>query len=122
MIKKKRRFSRIPFRVRAEMIVGGIKYNAEEITNLSVGGCLLPIHADLKTGSACRIKVLLSETGSEISVKVSGNVVRCSTKAVAVQFTHIDPISFFHLQNIMRYNSPNPGQFEMEKLNRSQCV
>ncbi len=114
MIKDKRRFSRVPFRVNAEMMVNGILYNAGEITNLGVGGCLLPVKADLKPGTVCRMKILLSGTSSEVSIKVNGTIIRCDPKAIAVKFTHIDPDSLFHLQNIVRYNSPEPDEFELE--------
>ena len=43
MSEERRRFTRIPFRVKAEMTVSDVLYKAEEISNLSVGGCLLPI-------------------------------------------------------------------------------
>jgi len=43
MTDEQRRFSRVSFRVRAEMTVNNVLYSSEEINNLSVGGCLLPI-------------------------------------------------------------------------------
>lgn len=114
MFVEKRRFTRVTFRVKAEMTVNAVLYTAEEINNLSVGGCLLPITAGLEPGSACHVRILLSGTSSELRVKVDGNVVRCNHGAVTIKFTHIDPDSLFHLQNIVRYNSPDPDTVEWE--------
>lgn len=69
MAEEKRRFTRIHFRVKAEMTVNDVLYRAGEISNLSVGGCLLPVRADLEPGSVCHIRMLLSGTSSELSVR-----------------------------------------------------
>lgn len=114
MSEEKRRFSRIPFSVKAEMTVNDVLYRAEEISNLSVGGCLLPIRADLEPGSVCHVRILLSGTSSELSVRVDGEVTRCDHRALAIKFTHIDPDSLFHLHNIVRYNSLDPDAVEGE--------
>ncbi|MBW2078282.1 MAG: PilZ domain-containing protein [Deltaproteobacteria bacterium] len=117
MFVEKRRFTRLPFRVKAEMTVNDVLYSAEEINNLSVGGCLLPITADLEPGSACHVRILLSGTSSELSLRVAGNVVRCDYGAIAVKFTDIDPDNLFHLQNIVRHNSSDPDAVERELRN-----
>ena len=114
MSDEKRRFSRIPFRVNVEMAVGDVRYTAGGIENLSVGGCLLPIEAQLDTGKACRLRIALSETEDGPHVAVDGEVVRCGSGTVAVRFTSIDPDSLFHLKNIIRYNFPNTYQLEKE--------
>jgi hypothetical protein len=96
------------------MSVGKMRYSAEDINNLGVGGCLLPIKADLKPGTPCDIRIRLSGTSGGLSVRVSGKIARCHPETVAVQFTHIDPDSLFHLQNIVLYNSPDPDTAEQE--------
>ena len=114
MVVEKRRFTRVPFRVKAEMTVNYVLSSAEEISDLGVGGCLLPITADLEQGNACHVRILLSGTSSELSVRVEGEIVRCKTGAIAIKFTHIDPDSLFHLQNIIRYNSSDSDPVEQE--------
>ena len=114
MVAEKRRFARIPFGVKAEMKANDVLYCVDGINNLSVGGCLLPITIDLKPGTTCRIRILLSGTSSELSVSVNGSIVRCEHEATGIKFTHIDPDSLFHLQNIIRYNSLDPEAVERE--------
>ncbi len=114
MTDEKRRFSRVPFRVRAEMTIHNVLYSSEEINNLSVGGCLLPIKVAVETGTKCNLKILLSGTNSELSVRIEGQIIRCESEAVAVKFTQIEPDSLFHLQNIIRYNYPDTDKVEHE--------
>ncbi len=113
----KRRFTRVPFRVKAEMTVNDVLYSSEKINNLSLNGCLLPIEADLKLGTECHVRILLSATNSELSVQVEGKIIRCEACAVAIKFTGIEPDSLFHLQNIIRYNFENTETIEQEISN-----
>ncbi|MBU0988348.1 MAG: PilZ domain-containing protein [Proteobacteria bacterium] len=111
---EKRRFTRVPFKVKVEMTVNKVLYWADGIDNLSVGGCLLPVEADLETGTTCHLKILLSGTNSELSVQVDGEIIRCESGAVAVKFVQIEPDSLFHLRNIVRYNYPDSEKVEQE--------
>ena len=114
MPEEKRRFSRVSFSVKAELTVDGVLYIADEITNLSVGGCLLPIEADLEPETACLLKIVLSGTATELSIQVEGKIVRCKSGTIAVRFTKIEPDGLFHLQNIIRYNYPDTDKVEYE--------
>lgn len=114
MAQEKRRFSRIPFRIEAEMMADDELYRSGEVINLGVGGCLLPITGEFKPGTACHLKFMLSGASSELSIRVEGEIIRRKPGAVAVKFTQIDPDSLFHLQNIIRYNSQDPEAVEQE--------
>ena len=114
MSDEKRRFTRIPFKVKAEINLAGKLQTVEEINNLSVGGCMLPIVAQLEPGTSCKVRILLGGTADEVAVNIDGEVVRCLPDAVAVKFTRIDPDSLFHLQNIIRYNSPDADAIDNE--------
>ena len=111
---EKRRFSRVLFRVEAEMTVNDVVYRAEEVSNISVGGCLLPITADLEVGTECHVKISLTGTTEDLSVQVDGQVLRCAPGAVAIKFIRIDLDSFCHLQNIVRFNSLDPDRVAKE--------
>jgi len=109
-----RRFSRIPFKVNAELTLPDTSHTVQEINNLSVGGCMLPLLLNLEPGIPCRIKIMLEGTTEEMSVRAEGKVIRSTPDGIAVQFTGIDPDSLFHLQNIIRYNSPDADLIEFE--------
>ena len=114
MIEDKRRFTRIPFTVKAEVRAANVLYSIEEFSNLSIGGCLVPITAQLESGTECQVEVLLSGTSSELTLRVEGEVVRSLPESVAIRFTRIDPDSLFHLQNIIRHNAQDPDKIEAE--------
>ena len=122
MSDEKRRFSRIPFRVNAELTVGEKSFLVEEIQNLSIGGGLFPIEEELKAGEICRIEIILEGSSSELSIYVSGEVIRSSDGSTAIQFTRIDPDSLFHLQNIIRFNAPDPDVIEEEIRNHPGII
>ncbi len=110
----KRRFSRIPFKVNAEITVDNVVYPVAEIKNLSIGGGFFPLDADLVSGAVCHVKIILNGTSSELSINVSGQILRSTPGSVAIHFTSIDPDSLFHLQNIIRYNASDPDSIENE--------
>lgn len=122
MPEEKRRFTRIPFKLKAELKVNNVLYKAKEIKNLSIGGCLLPIDADLDPGTPCYIKISLSGTNTRLSIQVEGQILRVSQSEVAVKFTRIGPDSLYHLQNIVLYNSSDPDEVESEIENHPGIV
>lgn len=117
MSDENRRFSRIPFKVEVELRIDDNLYRCEEISNLSVGGCLLPIKKDLPADAPCTIKIILEGAAEKLNVLIEGEIVRTVPEGVAVKFTRIDPESLFHLQNIIRYNAPDADAIEQE-INR----
>ena len=114
MQEEKRKFTRVPFRVKAEMTVADDVLVVESINNLSVGGCLLAMAETIPTDTECFLKIFLSGTTSEVAVAVDGRITWCEAGAVAVKFTRIEPDSLVHLQNIVRYNYPDTDKVEEE--------
>ncbi len=114
MSEEKRRFTRVPFKVEAEIQIDDTLYHTEDISNLSVGGCLLPIQGDFEVGTSCRVKISLGGTSSELNVRVEGEIARNTPEGIAVKFTGVDLDSLFHLKNIVRYNSSDADAVEKE--------
>lgn len=114
MAENKRRFTRIPFKVKAQIIIDGSLHSTAELSNLGIGGCFLPAGEDLNVGTHCLIVILLSENGSDVNLQVEGVVVRCEADGVAIRFKQIDPDSLFHLKNIIRYNTIDSKSIENE--------
>jgi len=110
----KRRFTRFTLNMNSTLYIGNVSYNVDTITNLSIGGCLLPIHADLESGAPCSLTIRLGMPESEVSIKIEGIIIRSEHGDVAVKFTGIDPDSLFHLQMLARYNSHDTEKVEEE--------
>jgi hypothetical protein len=118
---EKRRFTRIRFNMAAELTVNDIAYSFSQVDNLSVGGCALETCLKVETGSSCRFWLPLEAT-TALGVEAHGKVVRCDGKAISIQFTRISPESLFHLQNIIRFNAPDPDRIEGEISERPGLV
>ncbi len=114
MSDENRRFTRIPFTIHTEIEVNGETHTTENINNLSVGGCLLPCAVKLSPGTGCRVKIRLQGTTEEIAIRIDGEIVRTTPEGLAIKFVRIDPESLYHLQNVIRYNSPDADIIESE--------
>jgi len=114
----KRRFSRIPLHFPATLIVANTEvYDIHELTNLSIGGCLVPLDEDIIEGTCCTITIRLAGGLGNTPVNVAGEVVRHDRNYIAVKFTRISPGDLYHLQNLIRYNAPDPDMIEEEIQN-----
>ena len=109
-----RRFTRIPFKMNTKIVINDEDFSTDDITNLSVGGCLLPLNIEVSPGTSCQIKITLEGTTDEMAIRIEGEIVRTTPEGLAINFVRIDPESLFHLQNIVKYNSPDADIIESE--------
>ena len=109
-----RRFTRIPFKMHTEIVINDEHFSSDDITNLSVGGCLLPLKNVVQPQTQCQIKITLEGTTDEMAILIDGEIVRTTPEGLAINFVRIDPESLFHLQNVIKYNSPDADVIENE--------
>ncbi len=115
MEQKRRRFSRVRLKFPARVAMDeGTSFMVEEFANLSIGGCLIPIEDEIPKGTIWQVTIPLVEDPEGPKIEVTGEVVRREEEFVGVKFTQISPESLFHLQNLMRYNAPDPDTIEEE--------
>ena len=118
MEESRRRFSRIPLNFPARLIVDKTEvYDIRELANLSMGGCLVPLDEEVATGTPCTITIRLAGGLGNTSINIQGKAVRHDREFVAIQFTKIRPDDLHHLQNLIRYNAPDPDKIEEEIKN-----
>ncbi len=114
MSDEKRRFTRIIFSLSGELIANDQVLHFTEVSNLSIGGCLLPADNDLDEGTDVEMKFYLGETENSPVIQIKGWVIHLLEGSPAIRFTHIDPESLFHLQNVIRYNAEDIDTVEKE--------
>lgn len=114
MSEEKRRFTRVQFNMAADLTVNSNVISFSNIENLSVGGCLLVTSVRLEVGTTCRFWLPLEQANPDLGVEVYGEIARCDGESVSVRFTKITPESLFHLQNIIRFNAPDPDGIDNE--------
>ena len=104
----RRNFSRVPFHVHVNLFARDVWYSVERLDDLSVGGCHLPIFPEAPVDDPCEVRIYLNGATSQLYVCIYGKILRHDDDGVGIEFTRIDPDSLFHLQNIIKYNAPDP--------------
>lgn len=104
---EKRRFSRVPFRIQAEITAGGQKFTGA-VENLSLKGMYVKTEHAVDVGAPISIKIVLTGTQSNLMIDLKGKVVRQTDEGIGVYFDDMDLDSFIHLKNIVHYNSTDP--------------
>lgn len=107
-----RRRMRVPGQFEA-VIRCGEKATDVLTENLSLKGafCRTGDCAGMTPGVRCVLRIELAE---KIAVEVEARVVRCGDETAALEFTDMDPASFAHLRNIVRFSSQDPDAIDAE--------
>ena len=82
--------------------------------DLSLSGllCQLENQREFALGLPCEVELPLSK---DIRVTIKGTVARSTPNGTAVNFTSIDPDSYGHLHNIVRFMSSDPDSIDAEQ-------
>ena len=110
---EKRNFDRIPFQTKAivrskDTTVIGI------VENLSLDGIFLKTPEKLNLNRIVKIELLFTGTSSQLSILLDGKIMRHETIGMAIQFKNVDMDAFFHLKNLISYNTNQVGKLEDE--------
>ena len=110
---EKRNFDRIPFQTKAivrskDTTVIGI------VENLSLDGIFLKTPEKLNLNRIVKIELLFTGTSSQLSILLDGKIMRHENVGMAIQFKDIDMDTFFHLKNLISYNTNQIGTLEDE--------
>lgn len=113
----KRRNLRVVFKTNCsvEPINGDFcPFEADSTKDVSLKGIYIETENRLPIGTSCILKLKLAGTSSELSLNIRAKVVRWDNKGLAFTFEEIDMDSFFHLRNILYYNSGDPDRIDKE--------
>ena len=110
---EKRNFDRIPFQTKAivrskDTTVIGI------VENLSLDGIFLKTPEKLTLNRIVKIELLFTGTSSQLSILLDGKIMRHENVGMAIQFKNVDMDAFFHLKNLISYNTNQVGKLEDE--------
>jgi len=111
---ERRKNTRVPFQTIADVTFVGKRYNKCETEDLSIKGISVLGPSGQRVGEKCDISLALSGSSSELILEMKGEVVRVNPDGLALHFTEIDFDSFYHLKNIVYYNSQDPDQIDLE--------
>jgi hypothetical protein len=101
---EKRNTIRVPFHVRS-VVKHGDAVIEGDVLDLSTGGMLFKTGGDIPIDEMVQVELFLYGTSSNLSLNISGRVVRKSEAGTAIKFTELDLDSFIHLRNIVSRNA-----------------
>jgi len=113
-MENKRKNSRVPFQVIIGLDFPDRSHAECETADLSLKGVFVLGVTGHKIGENCLVTLRLVGSTSHLSLKMKGTVVRVKEDGLALHFYEMDLDSFFHLKNILYYNSENPDALDDE--------
>lgn len=114
---EKRNFSRIPFKIEAQLEYNGQTIRGE-VDNLSLKGMMLKTDLRPEVDTLLPIKIVLTEGADEsLVLHINGRVVRQIPEGIGIFFDEMDLDSFSHLSKIIEYNSGDPEKVKNELIN-----
>lgn len=113
-MENKRKNSRVPFQVIIGLDFPDQSHTECETADLSLKGVFVLGVTGHKLGETCLISLRLVGSTSDLSLKMKGTVVRVEEDGLALHFYEMDLDSFFHLKNILYYNSGDPDALDEE--------
>ncbi len=114
---EKRKNLRVVFKTHCsvEPIKGDFSpFEADSTKDISLKGLYIETKNRLPIGSSCILKLKLAGTSSELILNIRAKVVRADDNGLAFTFEEIDMDSFFHLRNVLYYNSGDPDRIDKE--------
>lgn len=110
----RRKNTRVAFQTTADLKFADTVYTKCETDNLSVKGVSVLGITNHKIGETCELALALSGSTSELRLEMKGEVVRADSEGIALHFTEVDLDSYYHLKNIIYYNSEDPDSLKTE--------
>lgn len=125
--RNRRRFTRIDFDSSVEFRYDGTALRAVSPFNVSLGGIRARVEAPLPVGAQCDISIFFNGAASDLRIDAQGRVIRneevdgsadsggaSSLGEMVLIFTSISDDGYFHLRNLILYNSTDPELVEAE--------
>ncbi|MHB8149659.1 MAG: PilZ domain-containing protein [Desulfobulbia bacterium] len=113
-MKNKRKNTRVPFQVIIGLDFPDRSHAECETADLSLKGVFVLGVTGHKVGENCLVSLRLVGSTSHLTLKMKGTVVRVEEDGLALHFYEMDLDSFFHLKNILYYNSEDPDVLDEE--------
>ena len=106
---EQRKRTRVDFVTTVTLIAGDRELKKMASTNLSLKGLYVKTKERLPPDTPVDVRLELSGASSRVLLKMRGKVARIDKGGMGVDFTEVDLDSFYHLRNIVLYNSDDPS-------------
>ncbi len=113
MMKDRRSFSRVDFRVSALLQAEGVAIKGE-VADVSLHGLYLETQEQIPVGTPVEITIYLSSASEPIVINVKGVVARLVPGGIGCAFEKMDVESFAHLRSIISYQGGDESKVMAE--------
>lgn len=111
----KRGFSRVPFNTEVEVHLQGRTIRSCDGVDLSMSGIRLAVGDENPVAcSSCRVKIVLRALENGLLIEANGRVIRSEPGSLAIEFSELDPDSYYHLRQLILNNAVDPEKAEKE--------
>ncbi|RUM87903.1 MAG: PilZ domain-containing protein [Thermodesulfatator sp.] len=113
---ERRKNLRVPFETQlfVRNLGNGTEIKAEGTRDLSMKGLFCFCKTPLPEETPVVVRLVLTGTSSELSLRIEGHVVRREEQGMAIFFDSMDLDAFIHLKNILYFNSGDPERIDKE--------
>lgn len=118
MDEEQRKRTRVNFHALVDLDSGEKRLKGLESRDLSLKGLFVITEERMGKGVPVDVTLDLSGSSSKVSLKMKGKIARIDEEGMAVDFTEVDLDSFYHLRNIILYNSGEPNDVDDELVNK----
>jgi len=110
--REQRAFSRVGFRTRAEVEVGGRIFHGE-VSDISMNGMRMHTIEAATVGDACDVRIFLGEN-DPLLIRAVGRIARTEEDGFGVRFDGLYCEAYGHLKQVVIFNSADTDRAEKE--------
>ena len=114
MTEDQRKRTRVNFTTEVTLNFDNKEYSGLRSRDLSLKGLFVETGLSFPEGALVDVILSLSGSSSKVELKIKARVARVGSDGIGLDFTEIDLDSFFHLRNIVLYNSGEPADVDNE--------
>jgi PilZ domain len=111
---ERRGFTRVPFRVEVTLKGDHATVVSADVGDVSLSGLYAACAGRLPPGSRCEVLLVLGGPASEVRLALRGRVARVDRGGLAVEFLGMGLDAFYHLRNLVMFNSDDQARVERE--------
>lgn len=113
-ITEKREFTRVPFKTEVRLTAAGKTIISNKLRNISLGGAFISSDETFPLGAVCLLEIKLTGPATLLKIGIEAKVMRTEDNGIGVKFTRMDVDSLIHLRHIVRIQSGDPKEVDLE--------
>jgi PilZ domain len=110
----RRALLRVPIRMEVTLKGDHLTVVSGQVRDLSLNGLYVAATLGLPPDSRCEVVIALGGPASDVKLSLRGRVARVDRGGMGIEFVEMGLDTFFHLRNLVRYNSFDAARVDEE--------